>query len=44
MMAPSCAHCGCKVMGHGVEANGTVFCCANCARMAGHHGVKDRAA
>ena len=43
MMAPSCAHCGCKVMGHGVEANGTVFCCANCARMGGAAGMKDRA-
>ena len=43
-MAPSCAHCGCKVIGHGVEANGTFFCCASCARMAGEHGLADRAA
>lgn len=35
-MAPSCAHCGCKVVGHGVEASGKIFCCANCARMSGH--------
>ena len=21
-MAPTCAHCGCKVVGHGVEAGG----------------------
>jgi hypothetical protein len=43
-LAPSCAHCGCKVVGHGVEAHGTFFCCASCARMAGEHGVSDRAA
>ena len=44
MMAPACAQCGCKIVGHGVEAGGTCFCCANCARMAGERGVKDRAA
>ena len=43
-LAPVCAHCGCKVIGHGAEAGGGVFCCANCARMAGEHGVADRAA
>jgi hypothetical protein len=43
-LAPACAHCGCKVVGHGVEARGTFYCCANCARMAGEHGVADRAA
>lgn len=31
MLAPTCAHCGCKVIGHGVEQNDTVFCCAHCA-------------
>ena len=43
-LAPACAHCGCKVIGHGVEAGGAVFCCANCARMVGEGGVADRAA
>ena len=42
--APACAHCGCKVVGHGLEADGTFFCCANGARMAGERGLKDRAA
>ena len=28
-LAPTCAHCGCRVIGHGVEARGRVFCCAN---------------
>ena len=41
-LAPSCAHCGCKVIGHGVEANGTFFCCAHCARRSGAAGLKDR--
>lgn len=34
-MAPACEHCGCKVIGHGVEAEGRVFCCAHCARQSG---------
>jgi len=43
-MAPSCAHCGCRVVGHGIEAGGKVYCCAHCARQAGVTGVSDRAA
>jgi hypothetical protein len=43
-LAPACAHCGCKIVGHGVETGGACFCCANCARLAGEHGVADRAA
>jgi hypothetical protein len=42
-LAPTCAHCGCRVIGHGVEADGTVWCCASCARQAGVGGVSDRA-
>jgi Rieske Fe-S protein len=42
-LAPICAHCGCRVIGHGVEANGTVFCCAHCAAAAGVEGIADRA-
>jgi hypothetical protein len=42
-LAPACAHCGCKVVGHGVEQAGTVFCCASCAKQAGVAGLKDRA-
>lgn len=41
-LAPSCAHCGCKVIGHGVEASGDVYCCAHCARQSGVEDVKDR--
>jgi hypothetical protein len=34
-MAPICAHCGCRVIGHGVEARNSIYCCANCAETAG---------
>jgi hypothetical protein len=43
-LAPSCEHCGCKVVGHGIEATGRFFCCANCARQSGVEGARDRAA
>jgi len=42
-LAPTCEHCGCKVMGHGVEAGEHFFCCASCARHAGVTSIKDRA-
>ena len=42
-LAPTCQHCGCKVIGHGVEQEGVIFCCANCAKEAGVVGLKDRA-
>jgi hypothetical protein len=42
-LAPSCAHCGCKVVGHGVEANGVFYCCAHCANASGVAAVHDRA-
>ncbi len=41
-MAPSCAHCGCKVIGHGAEHDGIFYCCAHCARQAGVKGLDDR--
>jgi hypothetical protein len=43
VLAPTCGHCGCRVIGHGVEANGEIFCCAHCAAEAGVTGVADRA-
>ena len=42
VMAPQCATCGTRVIGHGVESDGTVYCCANCAEQAGATGVTDR--
>lgn len=41
-LAPVCGHCGSKIIGHGIEANGVFYCCANCARSAGQSGVRDR--
>lgn len=42
-VAPRCEHCGCAVIGHGVDAGGRFFCCAHCARAEGATGVADRA-
>lgn len=33
-LAPPCGHCGCRVIGHGVDAGGRVFCCSSCAEQA----------
>jgi Rieske Fe-S protein len=41
-VAPTCGHCGCKVIGHGVEGNGRIFCCAHCAEQVGVGGLTDR--
>ena len=41
-LAPTCSHCGCKVIGHGAEAGGRFYCCAHCARESGVRGVDDR--
>ena len=43
MLAPTCAHCRCRVIGHGVEHAGTYYCCAHCAKVSGVQGVDDRA-
>jgi hypothetical protein len=42
-LAPVCNHCGCKIIGHGIEANDTFYCCANCARQQGVHQAVDHA-
>jgi hypothetical protein len=34
-LAPTCDHCGCRIIGHGIEADGTYYCCAHCARSSG---------
>lgn len=41
-MAPTCDHCGCRILGHGVEAEDGMFCCAHCARAMGEQGLVDR--
>ncbi|HYB95693.1 MAG TPA: hypothetical protein VEC39_12010 [Vicinamibacterales bacterium] len=43
-VAPTCEHCGCRIIGHGVESETRLFCCANCARESGVTGLRDRTA
>jgi Rieske Fe-S protein len=42
LLAPVCEHCGCKVIGHGVEARGVIYCCVHCAEHEGVKALKDR--
>jgi hypothetical protein len=42
MMAPVCEHCGVKIVGHGVEAEGHFYCCASCAASVGVTALRDR--
>ena len=41
-LAPRCTHCGCPIVGHGIEGNGKMFCCAHCASHTGLDGAVDR--
>ena len=41
-LAPQCAHCRCKVIGHGIESDAGFYCCASCARHDGERGAVDR--
>ena len=41
-LAPECEHCGCKIVGHGVEKDGQMFCCAHCASQLGVTEMVDR--
>jgi hypothetical protein len=34
-LAPVCEHCRCRVLGHGIEVDGHLYCCAHCARRSG---------
>jgi hypothetical protein len=33
-LAPPCAHCGCKIIGHRIEVNGPFYCCVPCREKA----------
>ena len=37
-----CEHCGCAVIGHGLEAQGRFFCCVHCAQEQGVSALADR--
>jgi hypothetical protein len=41
-LAPKCGHCGCQIVGHGLEADGSFFCCAHCASEKGITELNDR--
>jgi nitrite reductase/ring-hydroxylating ferredoxin subunit len=42
-LAPTCPHRGVRVVGHGVEQGGDIFCCAHCAQEEGASRLRDRA-
>ena len=42
-LAPVCEHCGCRVIGHGLEADGKIYCCVHCAQKQGEDRMRDRA-
>ena len=41
-LAPRCAHCGVKIIGHGLESLSNFYCCAHCARTDGENKLRDR--
>ncbi|MEX0884965.1 MAG: hypothetical protein WD009_00865 [Phycisphaeraceae bacterium] len=41
-LAPTCEHCGARIVGHGIEASGRFFCCAHCAEKEGVGAARDR--
>ncbi len=41
-LAPTCNNCGVKIVGHGMEAGGTMYCSAHCAGVKGHDEMTDR--
>jgi hypothetical protein len=41
-MAPRCAHCGCAIIGHGVQSANRMYCCSSCARAEESVYVSDR--
>src|ERR1700738_2105688 len=41
-LAPTCRNCGIHIVGHGLEKEGTFFCCEHCAEVKGVMGLRDR--
>ena len=42
-LAPTCAHCGTRIIGHGLEKGERMFCCDHCAEKEGVKELRDRA-
>jgi hypothetical protein len=41
-LAPTCKSCGTRVLGHGLEAGGNIYCCNHCAVKDGVADLTDR--
>lgn len=41
-LAPTCKHCETRIVGHGVEADGQMYCGAHCAHTEGVRQAVDR--
>ena len=44
LLAPKCKHCGCMIIGHGIEDGATYYCCAHCAKVSGVEEAVDNTA
>lgn len=42
MLAPRCARCDVRIVGHGLESDGSMYCCAHCAKQDGVTELQDR--
>ena len=42
-LAPRCAHCHVRILGHGMETGSQTFCSASCASAEGVREMRDRA-
>jgi hypothetical protein len=42
-LAPRCATCGTRIIGHGLEKDGIFYCCDHCAEKQGVKELRDRA-
>jgi hypothetical protein len=41
-LAPQCEHCKTRIIGHGLEAAGKMYCCAHCAHSDDVQELTDR--
>ena len=41
-LAPECAQCNTKIIGHGIENQDNFYCCAHCAKQQGVTDAQDR--
>src|SRR5262245_41877568 len=41
-LAPTCQNCGIRMVGHGLEKDGTFFCCEHCAEAIAVTALRDR--